>query len=389
LSRDGKAIARQICTQMEKNQLDALLLTNPGSIVYATGYKVLGSGNLAVIAKDGTVTLICSEFIKNSVLDVVDPEVVNVVAYPCWIFIEDYAVAGEVKEVQPDPYKVFKIASDYIPKANGTKVGIEPQDLNYSQHLFLAKIYGEENLIDCRSTLVEACVIKTPWEIEILRANAKACQIAMHKTAHATLPGTTMADIFDMFSIYSLEALPGSTVINHAHTIANKFAPTMMPGGFEVQPGDLVRLDGGPNRSGYNSDLGRTYAVGGECGDDKKEIYEALWNGHQYQLENIKPGVRMCDIFEGTDKAIKESKCMVDYGYNRGHYGHSLGCLANIEEYPFIAPTETRVFEPGMVFCIETPYYSSRHHTYNIEDTILITDKGIKLFTNAPHSLFY
>ena len=389
MPRDARAIASRIAAQMERFHLDALLLTNPGSLMYATGYYAIDSGMLAVVNRDGKVTFICSEFCKDSIVDVVDPAFVNVVAYPCWIFIEDYMVPGEVKEVQPDPYKIFRMAADYIPKRAGARIGVEPQDLNYAQYMFLADSYGQENLIDCQSALIGACAIKTPWEIEVLRRNAKAAQSAMHRTARDTVPGNTMADIFDMFSKYSIEALPGTITIGNWHTIAQKFTPTTMPGGFEVGLGDLVRLDGGPVGLGYNSDLARTYAVGGMCSDDKKEIFEALWNGHQYQLDHIKPGVRMCDIFEGTDKAIKKSRCMVEYGYTRGHYGHSLGCMLGGEEYPFIAPDETRVFEPGMVLCIETPYYSSRHHTYNIEDSLLITQTGIELFSSAPHTLFY
>ncbi len=388
--RDAQAIAHRISEQMQKENLNALLLTEAGSLMYATGYKVRWGGTLGVVAPDGTVTLICSEFTKDSIADVVDEKFVHIVSYPCWIFIEDYATPGEVKEVQPNPDEIFRIAQNYIPKTSGKlRIGIEPQSLNYLQYRFLANAYGEEALTNAGPVLREASAIKTPWEIEVLRRNAKASQTAMHKTAHNTLPGTTMAEIFDMFTKYSVDALPGTTSIGHAHTIAHKFAPTTMPGDFEVKLGDLVRLDGGPNGLGYNSDLARTFAVGGVCSDDKKEIFEALWAGHQYQLDHIKPGVRMCDIFEGTDRAIKQFGFMNEYSYNRGHYGHSLGCAIGAEEYPFIAPNEPRVFEPGMVFCIETPYYSSKHHTYNIEDTILITETGIEPFSSAPHTLLY
>lgn len=389
MSRDAKAFAARLAAEMEKAQLDAVVLTDAGHITYATGYKVRGSGTLGVLMPDGHVTLICSEFQKNAIADVVNPAYVRVLAHPCWIFIEDYAVPGQVKEAQPDPAEVFKMAVDCIPHVPGARIGIEPQSLNYWQYRYLAETYGEDYLIDAAPVLREAAVIKTAWEIEVLRRNAKATQQAMHKTARDTLPGTTMAQIFDLFSKYSIEALPGTTSVSHWHTIAEHFSPTTMPSSFEVSEGDLVLLDGGPDGQGYNSDLGRVYAVGGVCSDDKRDIYEALWAGHQAQLERIKPGVRICDVFDAVDRAIKRFPIMEAYGYTRGHYGHSIGCGLGAEEYPFIAPNETRVFEPGMVFCIETPYYSSKHHNFNIEDTILITQTGIEQFSTAPHTLFY
>lgn len=53
-----------------------------------------------------------------------------------------------------------------------------------------------------------------------------------------------------------------------------------------------------------------------------------------------------------------------------------------------VAPNETRVFEPGMVMCVETPFYSSTRHTYNIEDTFVVTKTGIELFSRASPSLY-
>ena len=75
--------------------------------------------------------------------------------------------------------------------------------------------------------------------------------------------------------------------------------------------------------------------------------------------------------------------------YNRGHFGHSIGCNLFCEEYPMINPAETRTFEPGMVLCVEIPYYSSFNNSYNIEDTILITENGVDRFTKSNEDIFW
>ncbi len=382
MKRDGHLIVKKLNDQMEKAGLSALILTRGGSITYATGYKSRGKGDLCVVTLDGKVHYIVSEFAKSSVLETVDDSVC-VVSYPVWIFIEDYAIEGAEKDPQPDPMKVFKLAAEFLP-LNG-KIGIEGESLNYLQYSYLAETFGASRLTEASGVVREAAAYKTPWEIEVLRRNAKASERAMHYVAKHTYPGMTAKEIYDLFAIRCYKELPGASHVSQAHTVAGHFTPTQCPGDFQVRRGDLVRLDGGPAGDGYNSDLGRTFAVGNYASEDKREIFEELFKGHRYQLEHIGPGVRLCDIFNGTDNAIHLEK----YHYVRGHYGHSLGCQDGAEEYPFIAPGESRVFEPGMVFCIETPYYSSRHHTYNIEDTILITENGIEAFSEAPESLFY
>lgn len=72
-----------------------------------------------------------------------------------------------------------------------------------------------------------------------------------------------------------------------------------------------------------------------------------------------------------------------------GHFGHSIGCSIHFaEEYPFISAHTTDVFQPGMVFSLETPYYKEFVGAINIEDSFLITENGIDRFTHAPETIF-
>ena len=381
--RDGKAIIKRLTDEMEKEGLDVLILKSPGALTYGTGYLCTGglaSGSIAVVTKDGNVNFIVSEFQKQAVLEVVDDSV-NVEAYPIWIYIEDFASEGMKKDVQPDPFKIFKLAMEFIPSKPDIKIGLEPMFFDYFQYNFLIENYGLKSLTDATQLLIEAHAIKTPWEINVLRRNAKATEIAMNQTAKDIVPGMTTKDVYSIFTKRCYEQLPSSYSIGHAHTIGPNYSPTTVPSDYRINRGDLIRLDGGCIADAYPSDLGRTYAIGGYASEDKIELYGKLWKGYEFAIKNIGPGVKMSDIFYGVEKAIGLD------GYIRGHFGHSLGVLGD-ENYPFIAPQEHRTFEPGMIFCFETPFYSSKRHTYNIEDSLLITDNGIELFTEASPSIF-
>ena len=96
-----------------------------------------------------------------------------------------------------------------------------------------------------------------------------------------------------------------------------------------------------------------------------------------------RPGLKYKELF----RYMQDKPAAAIPGFKRGHYGHSIGCNRFTEEYPFIAVTNDETFEENMVFCIEMPYYGSKNHSYNVEDTFLVTKDGIAPFTHANKTL--
>lgn len=387
--RDQSAILKRLQNEIEKAKLDAVILTSAGSVFYATGFAVRSlyrsgkTGNAAaVVTADGRVSLVCSEFEKKTAVQVCDPSI-KIESYPVWIYIEDYAVENMVKEVQPDLNKTYRIAAQFITSRKAdARIGVESKWITYEAGSFLRETFGNGNIVDCTKVMSESMSVKTLWEIEVLRHNAKISEKAMYITAKAVVPGMTTADVHHIFHKTCLDMAPDMTAVSQSHTIGADFSPAWIPLETRINRGDLIRLDGGPYTNGYKSDLGRTFAIGGFASKDKEELYAALWRGYEWAIAHIGPGVRMSDIFEGTQKAIGIQN------YVRGHHGHSISCDISGEEPPFISPKEVRVFEPGMVMCFETPFYSSSRQTYNIEDEMLITENGIELFTRATPTLY-
>lgn len=393
IKRNQQEFTRKLQTEMAKDKLDALILTSADAIYYATGYASsflyrAGRAGLtvAVFTKEGTISLVLSEFEKQAAASVAQESGIHLETYPTWIYIEDYAKEGMVKDVQPDLNKTYRLAAQFVPEVNGkARIGVEPSTLPHSAWQYLSETFGEKNLVDAKNVLNEARTIKTAWEIEVLRRAAHYAELAMNKTARQVVPGMTDAEVIWLFKVISQEQSVDVLSISNAHTIGANFAPAHIPSNTRISRGDVIRLDGGPNVLGYNSDIARTFAVGGVTEKRREEIYAHLWSGYEFAVNHIGPGVKMSDVFNGIHKTLNERGFN---GYIRGHQGHSLGCSLFSEEYPFIGPEEHRVFEPGMVFCLEMPYYSSKNHSFNIEDTFLVTNTGIELFTRANPSLY-
>ena len=375
--------------------IDALILTSAENIYYSTGYvspqlylngSPIGT-DVAVVNASGRVSLIVSQFEKGGA-DLLTKGDVDVIAYPQWIFIEDYFDPNEKeKEVQPDTNKTFRMAAEIVrSKKSDAIVGVEAPKLPYDKYVFLMETFGQDKLIDATDMLIKVRTIKTPWEIDALRLAAQITEKMMNFTMQNTEIGMTEADLMKLWFQSGYEITGGHELVNvwQAHTPGPDFWVTGVPRERPLQEGDVVRLDGGINLAGYTSDLGRAYAVGKTVAPEKQAIFDTLLAARDAGIAMMKPGNRFCDVFHTVMKVCHEGALP---HYVRGHCGHTVG-LGPGEEYPMLNPANEMLLEPGMVFCFETPYYSSKYHNYNLEDTLVITETGCELFTNTNRSLF-
>ena len=103
----------------------------------------------------------------------------------------------------------------------------------------------------------------------------------------------------------------------------------------------------------------------------------AVRSGVEAALEVIRPGVRMCDVFEVGQEAVRRAGLP---GYSRGHVGHSMG-LGSGEMPPFLSALETRPLEESMVMAIETPLYVRGLGGFQLEECVEVTKDGYRLLT--------
>ena len=391
--REQELIQKKLQDAMDKFNLDAMILTDPSSVYYATGMASTlsyASGTigmvLAVVTRIGKVALVCSEFDSQAARNCCNS--IEIYSYPTWIYIADVPDDGKEKASQPDGLETFRIAADIIHDRSGKleKVGVEWKNLPYDCMMYLKNTFGEPVIVDCSKALIEARAYKTPWEIQTLKECAQAAEKAMYLTAQQTEIGMSEEDIVHIWN--KSWQMQGKMFYDQfsAFTFADQYSPHLIPRKApKLKEGDLVRLDGGAIGNGYGSDLARTFVVGNKVAPEREKIFEVLLEAFDEIFNMIGPGVAMCDVYNKAMNIIKKE--IPDY--KRGHVGHSIGCARFVEEYPFLAADETRVLEPGMVFCAEVPYYSSFNSSFNLEDTFAVTENGIDRFTTVNRSLFW
>lgn len=389
--RNQKEQIKRICEGMNEQGFDWLVITSAYKIYAATGVLSWWAANApgftaAVIGRDGDATVICSEFeLADVKLAVEGVDGVSVRTYPTWIYVEDFDDPDAKKAALPDFTVPFKIAGELIHSSSHSgKIGIETESLTPARWKAACDVFGREHMEDCSALLSYATMIKTPWEIRQLRRAAQICENVMYRTAQYVKPGMSEAEFLNAYMRFGLEEDPEVITVNQTHVFGDVYSIAAMPRKRQIRYGDVVRLDVGPLYRGYHSDLARTFVVG-EAAPEKEKIYHALYAGFSRGLELIGPGVKLSDVFCEVQKTICGNGFPT---YRRGHFGHSIGAGPG-EQYPYIAKDSREVFQPGMVICLETPYYGTKSNSYNIEDTLLITEDGYERFTHANDTLYW
>ena len=380
--------------KMEREGLDALILTTPENIMYATGFlswSYLGrscGSSVAVVPASGKAAVVCNQFEQRSAEQQTKGDV-DVYSFPIAMYIEDYYDAEEAaKPPAPDPYKTFRIAFELVKsQKDNPRVGVEKYEIPCTIYPFFVENFGEENLVNLSQFICDIRRIKLPWEVDVMRYSAQVAEQMMNMTMKSTEIGMTEADLMKIWYQSAYEVTGGHeiTMVNQVHTPGKDFSVSMLPRETPLAEGDIVRLDGGVSIYGYLSDLGRTYAVGATVSQRKQELFDTLLAAYDKLLEVIAPGVKMCDAFHAAMDVCRNGAIP---NFVRGHFGHSLSIGPTAPDNPKIAPGCKEVFEPGMVLSFEVPYYSSENGSYGFEDTMVITENGYELFTHINRSLF-
>ena len=255
------------------------------------------------------------------------------------------------------------------------RVGIQPEVLSG-----LAERLRSLRLVPADQLLAELRSVKSPREIEAVRTAALITERSITDSIAFVRPKASEMAVAMAFqqSLVSRGALPQTTVIGAGRRSA---LPHGQPTDRSIAAGDMVRFDVGCRFDHYVSDIARTMAVRSAT-DEQRAGYAALWQGVEAAAAATRPGVTGAEVFQAAMTAVRAAGLP---DYQRGHCGHGIG-IANYD-LPRITADSTDVIEPGMVICLETPYYRVGDFGLQVEDTFVVTNRGVDRVTTAPAEL--
>ncbi|MBI2412505.1 MAG: aminopeptidase P family protein, partial [Deltaproteobacteria bacterium] len=149
----------------------------------------------------------------------------------------------------------------------------------------------------------------------------------------------------------------------------------------KIKKGELVVVDMGVLKDGYNSDETRTYCMG-KATSEQKKVYDVVRGAQERALNALKPGVRASVV----DLAARQYIEKAGYGRYFGHgTGHGVGL--DIHESPGIGPLSKDVLKEGMVVTVEPGIYIPGWGGVRIEDMALVVKGGFEIITTTSKDL--
>ena len=238
-------------------------------------------------------------------------------------------------------------------------------------------------LTDGSAVLRRLRSVKTPVEIARLRLAANAAEAGIVRMVEAIRPGSSVQSLSDAWKSGAKAFAIGKGVSLSGSWDYISVGPDLSDANATVVPGALIKADVGTLVEGYSSDSARTF-IYGEASPLAKDLDKILLEAFEAGLEQIRPGNTFGAVHRVVTAAIRRGGLSE---YHRGHFGHSVGGSAGIEEWPFFSMGNEELIQPGMVVALETPFYGNGFGALMIEDQFLVTSDGTECMNRLPRGL--
>ncbi len=343
--------------QQNLGPLDALLLTDPISIRYASGFPI--TDGAAVIARDKAFFITDSRYVEAAGQSIQDMEIL---------------CSSQQKGLRAILGEIFA--------QNGyASVGGEEDRVTQGEWAALEELLGSP-LLHASCLLAGLRASKDSEEVASILAAQRIAEKALDDVLGLIRPGVTEKEVAAEL-VYRMYKYGGE---------ANSFDPIVVtgrktsmphgvPGNEVIASGDFITMDFGTMYNGYCSDMTRTVAVGSVT-EEMKAVYNTVLEAQLAGIAAATPGATGYDI----DRAARQVIEKAGYGEYFGHgFGHSLGL--EIHESPNANPSNREPLPLGAVISAEPGIYLPGRFGVRIEDMLWMREEGTQNLTKAPKEL--
>jgi Xaa-Pro aminopeptidase len=353
---------------LERVQADLILITNPRSVFYYTGFRAseltLGGWGPAVLAIDakGYSTLITHNFATGGL------EAGDVDRTEVWTWYDPTRSAGTAIW-RRGAAVAQAFVDELLAGASSPRIGYEAGSLPVD----LLPPGIDPELLDITDEITMQRRQKHPDEVALIRRAVEVGAVG-HGTARKILePGMTeiglYAALLEAMTVKAGESVNlFSDVLSGPRCREGSGAATART----IEAGDSVILDLNPYVDGYRSDYTSTLVLRDELtvaeAHAEKTLHEALQAGEAL----LKPGNGAAAVYKAVDHVLRSA------GYAEGllhHAGHGLGL--GHPEAPYFVPESEEVLMIGDVVTLEPGVYGEEASA-RIEHNYLITESGFE-----------
>jgi Xaa-Pro dipeptidase len=304
-----------------------------------------------------------------------------------WIADRVFPAVGSMRgAIPPEVGSVEKVARDIRErlKENGAEkepVGMDIADIPLVRALEKLGL----DVVDGQQVMLEARMIKTKDEIELLKGSAAMVDGAYGEIVHAIRPGARENSLVAVANhvLYSLgselvecvNSVAGERGRPHPHTFSDRI----------IRPGDMIFLDIMHSYMGYRTCYYRTF-VCGKPAQAQLQAYDTAWKWLKDSIDAVKPGATTADVAKAWPSAPEFGLRTEEEAFLL-QFGHGVGM--SIWEKPVISRLisleNPYPIKEGMVFALETYCPSADGKgAARIEEEVVVTSKGCERIFQYP-----
>lgn len=344
---------------MEEDGLDGLLLFNNQNLTYFLGFRktwLFQWLHAGIITKEGEAGIVIPQIMHEVAQQTTWLENENIKPWggaSHWGYPKDpvEALVGLIKKLGLENKRI------------GVEIGGPAyiyMSVGLSEFEAIKGAFPKAKFINATQTIWKQRMVKTPWEIELLR---QLCQITVKgiKTAIESIEeGMSEREVLKIF--WETVILEGAfdTPLAGEMMFRGGAKDYAMSTGRAVEgrltKGRQMFFDGGASLKGYQIDMQRQFSIG-DPPPLQKRLVEISEMGERSAEKMLKPGNRVCDVHSAAMSVIgtvpSDLKGEITCLYSHTFMGHCEGL--NIHEPPWISADEKTVIVPGMIFALEIP----------------------------------
>ncbi len=351
---------RRAQAELERRQIDLLLVGPSPDLRYLTGYDAHTSERLSLLVlprtgKPSYVVPALEAPLLANLRDLLDIQVWSEKDAPAAVVAEVAGTGGGRSVAVSDQlWSVFLLRLQETMPGNSWCSGSE--------------------------TMAALRMCKDEREVGLLREAAHRTDEAWEEFVRQPLSGQTETE-----AMRRLQALTESRGLRAAFGICasgpNSASPHHHTGDRVIEQGDAVVFDWGGTLDGYHSDVTRTVHVGAPD-DEFRRVYTIVLAANQAALDAVRPSVACEEI----DRAARSLIAAEGYGEAFLHrVGHGLGL--DVHEEPYLVSGNRLPLATGMVVSDEPGIYLEGRFGVRIEDAVVCLDQGGERLNEANREL--
>ena len=359
---DVAARVDRLRARLDQAGCDALLVTHLVNVRYLTGFT--GSAAIVLLTRDGMLFVTDGRYR--------DQSAEQLAAAGVDAHIHVGLTGGAQKEY-------LKTAAAGIPR-----LGLEADDVSWAQQRrYASEWFADSELVPTESLVEDLRRTKDAGEVARMAEAARIADDALAKVRPRLAEGPTEAEIaLDLdFEMRRLGAA-GSSFETIVASGPNGAKPHHRPSDRRIAPGELIVIDFGAIVDGYCSDMTRTLCVGEPASPTAARMVDVVAESQRAGVDAVRAGVAAKAVDDACREIIAEAGWADAFLHSTGH-----GVGLDIHEMPRVASTSTDTLGAGWVVTVEPGVYLPEFGGVRIEDTVVVTEEGCTVLTNAPKTL--